>query len=83
MQTILFKLKTALFFNSLEVYNYITVLNIMILLITQSHLSVGQASSTFEHLGMCTSMYTTSTFITEALRSIHLVTYVQLFYNDC
>ena len=80
MQTILFKLKTALFFNSLEVYNYITVLNIIILLITQSHLSVGQASSAFEHLGICTSMYITSTFITEAL---HLVTYVRLFYNDC
>ena len=52
-----------------------TVLNNIILLITCSHLSVAQASSSFNCLDMCTPMHATPTFITEAHR---LVTQVQL-----
>ena len=47
------------------ILNGITVLNNIVLLITQSHLSIVQASSSFKHLDMHTFMYTTSTFITE------------------
>ena len=47
-----------------------------ILLITQSRLSVTQASSSFECLDTCMPAYATPTFVTEAL---HVVAYVQLF----
>ena len=74
MHTILLKLKTALFFSFLVVY--VTVLNNIILLITQSRLYVAQASSSFKHLDTGMLTHTTSTFTTE---EFHLVTYVRLF----
>ena len=52
-----------------------SVLNNILLLITQSPLSIIQASSSFKHLDIRTFTYTTPTFITEVLR---LVTQVQL-----
>ena len=70
--TILFNLKWLYFLSG------ITIQNNIILLITQSHLSVTQASSSFKHLDTHTTTYTTPTFITEAFR---LVTYVQLFFK--
>ena len=51
----------------------ITVLNTTVLVITQSHLSISQASSCFKCLNMHMFTYTTPTFITEAH---HLVTRV-------
>ena len=51
------------------------VLNNMVLIISQSHLSIAQLSSSFEHLDMLTFMYATPTLTTETLR---LVTRVQL-----
>ena len=51
----------------------------IILLITQSRLSVAQASSSFNRLDMCTPMHATPTFITEAL-SCYLCTAV---LHDC
>ena len=68
--TILFMLKTALFFSFLVVWNNI------ILLITWSRLSVAQASSSFNRLDTCTLTHATPTFITETLC---LVIRVQLF----
>ena len=53
----------------------ITVLNNIIFLITRSHLSVAQASSSFKHLDARMPTYTTLTFTNEALC---LVAYVQL-----
>ena len=47
----------------------------ILLLLTQSRLSIAQASSSFECFDTCTFMYATPTFITEAF---HLVTQVQL-----
>ena len=65
------------------IYNWLHVLHVfeptlndIILLITQSHLSVAQASSSFKCLSMNMPMHATPTLITEAL---HLVTYVQQF----
>ena len=46
-----------------------------LLLITRSHLSITQASSSFQRLDTRTFTYATPTFITEALQ---LVTLVQL-----
>ena len=65
------KIKTAY---SLVSY-WITVLNNILLLITRSCLSVAQASGSFKCLDTCTFMYTTPSFVTEAL---HLATQVQL-----
>ena len=73
MQTILFKLKRALFFRFLVVY--VTVLCNIVLIISQSRLSIAQASSSFKLLVMPMFMYTTPTLVTEALC---LVTQVQL-----
>ena len=74
MRTILFKLETALFLSNF--LGGITALNIIILLLIQSRLSVAKASYSFKHLDTCMPMYTTPTFITKA----HcLVTYVQMF----
>ena len=53
----------------------ITVLNNILLLTTQSRLSIAQASSSFKLFDMRTFTYATPTFRTEALR---LVTQVQL-----
>ena len=50
--TIIFKLKTALFFS--------------FLVVPRNCLYVAQASSSFERLNTCTPMHTTPTFITEA-----------------
>ena len=55
--------------------HYTTVLNNILLLITCSHLSIAQASSSFKHLNTHMFTYATLTFITEALC---LVTLVQL-----
>ena len=55
------------------------VLNNILLLTTRSRLSIAQASSSFKHFDTHTFMYTTPTFITEAL---HLVTQVQLLLID-
>ena len=52
-----------------------TVLIKIILLITLSHLSVAQASSSFNRLDTCTPTHDTPTLITEALC---LVTQAQL-----
>ena len=50
-------------------------------MISQSHLSIAKASSSFKHLDMYTFTYATPTLITEAL---HLVTRIQLrTFNDC
>ena len=57
------------------VFSGTTVLNNILLLITHNCLSITQASSSFELLDTRTFMYTTPTFITEA---VHLITYVQL-----
>ena len=46
----------------------------ILLLITRSHLSIAQASSSFKHFDMRMFTYTTPTFVTEVL---HLVTQVQ------
>ena len=55
----------------------VTILNNVLVLITQSHLSTAQDSSSFKHLNdMCMFMYVTPTFITEVF---HLVTQVKLF----
>ena len=76
MDTILFKLEKALFFSFLVVY----VTNI--LLITQSCLSVVQASSYFKCLNMHMTMYATPTFITEC--SVLLLMYrCTVVLNDC
>ena len=61
-----FKLKTALFF----IFSGITVLNNIVLTISQSHLSIAQASSSFKCLDMHTFTYATPTLITEALRFV-------------
>ena len=74
MQPILL-LKMALFFSSLGV----CITNI-ILLIAQSHLSIAQAGSSCKCLDMCTPMYTTLTFIIEALPSCYLCT---AMLNEC
>ena len=55
-----------------------TVLNNILLLTTQSRLSIAQASSSFKCLNMHTFTFATPTLITEAL---HLLTQVQLLYN--
>ena len=52
-----------------------TVLNNFVLMISQSHLSIAQANSSFKCLDMCMFTYTTPTLITEVLG---LVTRVQL-----
>ena len=59
----------------LKSVNGVTVLNNILLLITQSHLSITQASSSFKCLDTRLFMYATPTFITKALC---LVTRVQL-----
>ena len=74
MHTILFKLETALFFSLLVLQT--TVLNNIIPIITQSRLSVAQASSSIKCLHTCTPIHATLIFITEVL---HLFTYKQLF----
>ena len=51
----------------------------ILLLVTQSHLCIAQASSSFKCLDTCTFMYATPTFITEAF---HLVTQVQLLLTN-
>ena len=58
------------------VFSGITVLNNIMLLITQSHLSVAQASPCFKHLDTHTPTCATPTSIPKAP---HLGTYVQLF----
>ena len=58
------------------ILEYQLVLNNIIVLITRSHLSIAQVSSSFKCLDMRTSMSTTPTFKTEALR---LVSQLQLF----
>ena len=58
----------------LQFLSDITVFNSDILLITQSRLSVSQASSSFKCPDTHMPMYVTPTYTTEALR---LVTYVQ------
>ena len=60
-----FKLKTALFFR-LSVVR-ITVLNNIVLIISQSCLSIAQARSTFKHLDTHMFTYATPTLITKAL----------------
>ena len=60
---------------SIECMGNVVSLTGHILLITQSCLSVAQASSSFKCIDMCTPTHATPTFIAEAL---HLVTYVQL-----
>ena len=55
------------------------VLNNILLLITQSHLSIAQASSSFKCFDTHTFTYTTPAFKTEALR---LLTQVQLLLID-
>ena len=58
------------------VYNIcMTVLNSIILIISRSHLSITQLSSSFKRLDMRTFTYTIPTLITEVL---HFVTRVQL-----
>ena len=70
MHTILFKILNSFFLQYLSSITYI------LLLLTQSHLSIAQASCSFKcSLNMCTFMHTTPTFITEVL---HLVTQLQL-----
>ena len=68
-------IKRLYFLVSMYVSSMTVIYNI--LLITQSCMSVAQASSSFQCLGRwMMPMYTTSTHITKAL---HHVTYVQLF----
>ena len=55
------------------------VLNNILLLTTRNRLSIAQASSSFKRFKTHTFTYTTSTFITDALR---LVTQVQLLLID-
>ena len=57
---------------SLNIRLLVTTISLIILLSTQSGLSIAQASSSFKYLSMC---YATPILITEALS---LVTYVQL-----
>ena len=71
MHTILFKFKTAYSLVLSGTYNCFK----FILPITQSHLSIAQNSFSIKHPDMCTFMYATPTFITEALC---LVTQLQL-----
>ena len=71
MHTILFSIQNGLI---LRFLSGISVLNTVILLVTQSHLSIAQASS-FKCLNTHTFTYGTLTFITEAH---YLVTQVQL-----
>ena len=59
----------ALFFSFLVVQLF----NNILLLITHSHLSITQVSSSFERLDTCTFTYASPTFITEALRLVTLV----------
>ena len=54
----------------------VTVLNNILLLLTQKHLPIAQASSSFKLLDTCMLTYATTIFITEVLC---LVTPVQLF----
>ena len=53
-----------------------TVLNNILLLLTQNHLPIGQASSSFKLLDTCMLTYAITIFITEVFC---LVTQVQLF----
>ena len=52
------------------------------LLITQSHSSIAQATSSFKHLDMYTFMHAIPTFVTEALCVVTQV-YVAAFFNKC
>ena len=61
--TILNKLQTTVFLFLISM----TVLNNIILLLTQSRLSITQASSSFNRLDTFTPTHATPTFITEAL----------------
>ena len=58
-----------------------TILNNLLLLITRSHLSIAQASSSFNRLNTCSPTHATPTFITEVLC---LVTQVRtVAFNEC
>ena len=57
MHTILLKLKRL--YSLVSYISGISVLNNVILLITQSRLTVAQASSSFKYLNTCTPMHAT------------------------
>ena len=64
-------------FSPADVFPFtVTVLNNILLLLTQNHLLIAQASSSFKLLDTCMLTYATAIFITEVLC---LVTPVQLF----
>ena len=59
----------------LYILNSITVLTNIVLITSQNHLSIAQASSSFKHLDMYTIMYAKPTLIAEVF---YFVTRVQL-----
>ena len=71
-----YKIKMALFFSYFSSLVLLLFLNNIIVLITRSHLSIAQVSSSFKWLDTRMFTSTTPALITEAL---HHVTSLQLF----